>query len=486
MYSRRTAVDPIPAEQRTKMTKTMSQKQRARNGGAQKALRRVMKGKPGRIRGKGNFFSDVGDFAQDIVGGFIHPGDLGRVGGRIGTGLGNTLGKVTGLGDYTIRKNSIVESMPVGMNGEIDKRFSFSDSGSAVIRVKKREYLGQVLAGDEPGDFQQIQYRLQATDTATFPWLSQIGELFTEWRLIGAIMSFESTSSNYSSTVGLGTIALATQYNSNMLPYADMDSVLQSAYHTRGNPSEDLIHGIECDPKLQASERLYTRRPGAEGPPNLYDHGVVTVATQGLDKGMGAGTVLGRVYLTYEVELSLPELPVKAPYQHAIGVSNYQDNIVAGPPLGKSLTIGTDSASQMSIGVAAGANILLLSPAAGPLVKPTLTPQDDAELCAWLNDSSATDTVQYMSFARSGHYMLEITRGEAGGAAFVETDTVIASMKSTSVSVSFSAAAPSAGMTDHTASWYAHIDVTVAGGSVTITNAHAASDAGRFTLTLVE
>jgi len=286
------------------------------------------------MRGRGNFIGDVFDSIGDVAKGFIHPGDFKKVGKRLGGGLGNVLSKVTGMGDYTIHKNSIVERMPVGPTGELDKRFSFSDNGTATIRVKKREYLGQILAGANPGGYQQTQFRLQATDPATFPWMSTIANLFTEWRLVGGIISYESTSSNYASLVGLGTIAIATQYNSNMLPYADMDSVLQSAFHTRGNPSEDLIHGIECDPKLQASDRLFTRRPGAAGPPNLYDHGVVTIATEGLDAAMGAGLSLGRAYFTYEVELSLPELPVAAPYKHSIGVMNWQVNSPILPPCG--------------------------------------------------------------------------------------------------------------------------------------------------------
>jgi len=438
------------------------------------------------MRGKGGFFGDVLSGVGDVAKGFIHPGDFSKIGGRVGSGLGNVLSKVTGMGDYTIRKNSIVERMPVGQNGELDKRFSFADSGTSTIRVKKREYLGQVLAGANPDDFQQIQYRLQATDPATFPWMATIGELFTEWRLIGGIFSFETTSSNYSSSVGLGTIAMATQYNSNMLPYADMDSVLQSAFHTRGNPSENLIHGIECDPKLQASERLFTRRPGASGPPNLYDHGVVTVATQGLDSGIAAGTSMGRIYFTYDIELSLPELPVAAPYKHSIGITNNQANSAVLPPAGPALTMTALAASEMTVSASSGSNILLLAPATGPLVKPTQTPANEAELMCWINDSSGTPALQYISFARAGHYLLQILRSDVGGAAaaFVEGDTVCLALTDTIVTSVFGSGA--GGATDFVRPWYFHIEVTVASGAVTLQNFNAVADSGTMIISLTE
>jgi hypothetical protein len=442
-----------------------------------------MMGKPSRMRGKGNFFGDVLSKGKKIIGGFIQPGDFERIGSRIGGGMGNVLSEVTGMGDYTIKKNSIVERMPVGANGELDKRFSFSDTGTATIRVKKREYLGQVLAGTSPGDFQQIQYRLQATDPKTFPWMSTIAELFTEWRMIGAILSYESTSSNYSSTVGLGTVAIATQYNANMLPYSDMDSVLQSAYHTRGNPSEDLIHGIECDPKLQASERLYTRRPGAEGPPNLYDHGVVTIATEGMDAGTPADTTLGRLYITYEIELSLPELGVKSPFQHAIGLSVLQANATRKSCLGPALTMSAASTSEMTFGVATGSNILLLGSATGPLTRPAMTPSEQAELCVWINDSSGTAELQYMSFARAGHYIVTIYRAGVAGIAYVTGDCVIAALKDTVVTTVFFNGQPGA-VTDFNARWMVHVEVKVAGGSITLLNTKDAADTGSLELTV--
>lgn len=352
------------------------------------------------MHGRGNFFSDAYKWAKEKV----PKGTLAALGNASGIpGAGLMMGelaKATGIGDYTIRKNSIID------DNAPTKHFSFSDFGGARVRIKKREYLGTIV-GDatSPEAFTQQQFRLQITDPTTFPWAHKIGELFTEWQLIGGIMSFESTSSNYSSAVGLGTVAIATQYNANTLPYTSMDNILQAAYHTRGNPSENLLHGIECDPDLQASEHLYTRRPDAAGPPNLYDHGVVTIATEGLP-ATAAGAVLGRLYWTYDVEVSLPETAIVAPYENRImSAAGASSDIL--PPLGPSLTL-TNLNSDLTIGTVAGDNVLLLAAASGPSVKPILQPAQNNELMCWINDSSLSPLDQYLTFSRAGNYCLQV------------------------------------------------------------------------------
>lgn len=201
------------------MTRTASQKARAKANVRAKKL--VASRRAPTMRGRGGFFQDIG---RKI----FEDGDLERA----GSWIGRKLPKLLGFGDYTIRKNSIVSHLPIDADGNVTtKEFSFSDYGAASIMVRKREYLGAINAPDDkPENFALTSYRLQPTDEATFPWLSALAGSFTEWELKGAIVSYETTSSNFSSTVGLGTIGIATQYNANMLPYSSMDSILQSAF----------------------------------------------------------------------------------------------------------------------------------------------------------------------------------------------------------------------------------------------------------------
>jgi hypothetical protein len=67
---------------------------------------------------------------------------------------------------------------------------------------------------------------------------------------------------------------------------------------------------LECDPKLQSAEKLLVRNRANDGvgnAPNNYDFGFITVATEGLPAA-AANAQIGRLYVTYDIEFSLPRL----------------------------------------------------------------------------------------------------------------------------------------------------------------------------------
>lgn len=362
-----------------------------------------------RVRGRGDYFSSARAWADQQLK-KIPRGTFGKMGAAIagapGQAAGDLIAHLTGRGDYNINRNSLIR------DGNVLKpnQMSFSPTGSSSIRVMRREFIGDLAAPTDPTAFSQTQYRLQPTDGKTFPWLASVADHFSEWELHGAILTYETTSSNFAQNMALGTIAIATQYNANELPYSDMRDILQAAYHSRGNPSECVMHGIECDPALQASEHLFTRRYGTAGPPNLYDHGVVTVATEGLPAA--PGTILGRLFITYDVELNLPALPTGDSH---IGRSctlwNGTTYSTTLPPIGDPLTVNeiTIAPNPLTYGTAAGKNIMALLPSNGPWARPNLPPADQSALVAWISDSTITAGMQHISFANQGTYLIELT-----------------------------------------------------------------------------
>lgn len=325
----------------------------------------------------------------------------------MGALAGGKVANMLGMGDYSVNKNSLISDL--GSAGPVGKRFSFSETGTANIRLRKREYLGIITGPTTPGDFHTQRYRIQCADEETFPYASKIAVLFAEWKVHGMIFSFESTSSNYAQDLGLGTVAMATHYNANQPPFGSMEEILQSAYHTRGNPSEDMLHGIECDPKLQAADRLYTRRPGCQGPPNLYDHGVFTLATEGLPTN-AAGVSLGRLYVTYDIELSIPELPQLPPFANLFAVGYALSVATTEPPLGTQVTMLQEPGSQLTISSSPGANVLKLSPGPAPQFQPTQTADQEIQLMVWTNGNSGNTRQQFLSFARAGVYNFSLYR----------------------------------------------------------------------------
>lgn len=443
-------------------------------------------GRLNRMRGRGNFTS--------LFDGILRDGDLNKAASWMGKAIGkfaeNGLGmaagslrRAIGQGDYEIRKNSLIDELAGTTNNDL-KRFSFAESGASRIRVKKREYLGPITApAANPENFSLLQYRIQPTNTSTFPWLSHIAELYSEYELRGAIFSFETTSSNYSATVGLGTVGMATQYNANMLSYSDMDSMLQASYHSRGNPSEDILHGIECDPALQASEKLFTRRPGANGPPNLYDHGVFYIATEGLPAG-SAGVTLGRLFVTYDVELAIPELPVMRPWYTHTAMTARMSGTHTEPPMGPTLSITQSVDSSMTFGAAAGSNVLLLAPSSGPHVRPALNPDDENSLFAWMSDNSGNTTQQFISFSEAGSYMIIMERADTGPFAdYVEAGFTLTNSNNCVISEPtwqyLNIGGPPVNATDKSATWSWRIEAQQADATVVLDrNDGRADDAG--------
>jgi len=222
--------------------------------------------------------------------------------------LGRAFAHLTGIGDYEVKFNSLMKAQ--GAKIHPLHQASFADIGTSAVRMQKREVIGHVIGPEDPTQFSKQEFRLQVADTHTFPWLSRAAAMYSEYMIVGMVISYESTSSNYAQELALGELSIGTQYNANMAGYTEISQCQNGAWSTNGNPSQDLHHGIECDPELQNSSSLYIRNPGAEGPPNLYDHGVVTVATKGLP-AIAANKSLGRLVARYDILLRVPREPRK-------------------------------------------------------------------------------------------------------------------------------------------------------------------------------
>lgn len=258
------------------------------------------------VRGKGayripgfnapKFGGALGSMGGMAIGNMIAPGIGGEVGstlgGKIGSFLGNKFRELTGFGDYQIKANSLLypdAALP-----------SF---GPDTIRVKKREYITDVVIG-AGGDFVNNSFPINPGLSETFPWLSAIANNYEQYRWNGLIFEYVSTSATAFSSTGdirLGTVCLASDYNALDPAYVNMPQMLSTMFSNSNKPSECIQHAVECAPSDVASKLYYVR--SGDNPfgsdLRLYDMLSFQVGTEGIPGNQLDR--IGQLWVNYDI-----------------------------------------------------------------------------------------------------------------------------------------------------------------------------------------
>nr|AQU11721.1 capsid protein [Cruciviridae sp.]AQU11723.1 capsid protein [Cruciviridae sp.] len=225
---------------------------------------------------------------------------LGESMGRsIGAGLGKIFGKVTGLGDYQINRNSLLQ------HGSSSDQVPFMHSSKDGVRIRHREYIQDVSSSIL---FTNNTFSLNPGVSATFPWLSAIAQNFEQYRMEGFICEFKSTSADAlnSTNTALGTVVIAAEYNTTAPAYVNKQQMENSMWCVSGKPSVDICMPVECSPSLNPLSNLYIRTGAVPSGQDqrLYDLCNIQVATVGSQ----AAAVIGELWVSYDVILLKPQL----------------------------------------------------------------------------------------------------------------------------------------------------------------------------------
>jgi len=209
---------------------------------------------------------------------------------------------IRGRGDYLIGGTS---AQHVGNNDPP----AFKMRGNEVC-VTHREYISDV---DLSSTFVNTSYRINPGNSTTFPWLSQIAQNFQQYKILGMVFEYRSLCGEISTQLPLGSVTLATDYNSINPAFSTRQEMLNSEYHVDGKPTEDLIHPIEAAARSTSVETLYvssTPAVPAGADPRLYDIGQFQLATN----GNPSSGVCGELYVSYKVCFYKPILLTTAIY----------------------------------------------------------------------------------------------------------------------------------------------------------------------------
>jgi len=269
-----------------------------------------------KLKGRGGYAEDIGS----------------SIGGWLGKKAGSLFKSITGLGVYSVTKNSLMANPndpPVLTN---------TTSGT---RIQHREYITDVTGSTT---FTLTAYAINPGVAATFPWLSGVAQNFEEYILHGMVFEFKSTSAGAlnSTNTALGTVIMATQYNvvnPNFIAKRDMENYV---YSTSAAPAVSALHPIECARDINVLSELFVRNtvPVSGTDLRFTDIGKFQIATV----GMQAAANIGELWVTYDIELIKPKLP--SAYT-SIGPAHYVYDATSGtPPFGTAPDIddlfGTD------------------------------------------------------------------------------------------------------------------------------------------------
>lgn len=215
-----------------------------------------------------------------------------RVGGWVGDLAQKAIMAITGFGDYQVRGNTLT-------NGGSPPAFA---AGKHMTKFCHREFVGLVSS---PGGAFTTQTFFISPKTSFFPWLSEIALSFEQFIVRGMVVEFKSTSATAvsSTNTALGSVIIATQYNVLAPPFSTQQQMEAYEYCTSTVPAQSMIHPIECAPNLTSIQELYMDS-GQNGDPRLEYLGVTYVATV----GQQAPSVLGELWVSYEIDMIRPKL----------------------------------------------------------------------------------------------------------------------------------------------------------------------------------
>lgn len=252
--------------------------------------------KPAEMTRLGGALRALGGLGGTALGGLI---GMPASGGSVGTGLGATLSRWLGSGDYEINKNSIVNRLEV--SGSVPEMHKSDQT----IVVRHREFVATVNSS-QAFEVQQT-FDINPGNNVLFPWLAGIAARFQEYKVRGMVFHYVPTSGSAvaSTNSALGAVMLQTTYRASDSPPSSKVEMLNEYSSSESVPCDAFCHPIECDPKENPFNIQYVRTqntPTSEGK-LLYDLGSTHLAVQGCQT---TGNPIGDLWVTYEIELKKP------------------------------------------------------------------------------------------------------------------------------------------------------------------------------------
>lgn len=221
------------------------------------------------------------------------------------------LNKVSGTGDYALGGSPVTNSLfkqKRDGSGLVDGNAlsipKMHNSGNS-IRVSHREYVMDIVAPSNGALFNPMVFTVNPGDASIFPWLSSLAVLFEQYKFHGLVFEFVSTTSPYNQTPAMGYVMFAATYNVLQAPFQNAIELENSTDSIMARPDHCIMYGLEC--QTQSFNYYFVKNSrNVIIDPATYNFVDVTLATQGLPTSYTPGSVLGQLWISFDVELVQP------------------------------------------------------------------------------------------------------------------------------------------------------------------------------------
>jgi hypothetical protein len=226
-------------------------------------------------------------------------------------------GGAYGRGAYGRGSYGMVQGSGVKVNSlfkEYDRRrhetFSAGDETGRTT-ISRREYVMRVTAPTSTS-FENTSFSINPGLSGVFAWLSQIASNYDEYELKHLVFHYKPVISQASQTGTMGSILMSANYNAGATKFASFREMAEYSGSLETRICDEALFGVECDPSKHSSQPIEFIRSGAVPPGQdvkTYDLGTFQLATSDVDaQSFPAGTLLGHMYVEYQVTLGKPKL----------------------------------------------------------------------------------------------------------------------------------------------------------------------------------
>lgn len=235
------------------------------------------------------------------------------VSNALASGMGAYGRGAYGRGNYGLTGSSSEMNVNSLFNEYHHRRHKTQEIGDETgrVSVSRREYVMRVTAPAST-EFQNTSFSINPGLSGVFAWLSQIAQNYDEYSLEHLIFHYKPVISKASQTGTMGSILLSCNYNAGAPKFASFREMAEYVGTLESRICDEAMFGIECDSSKHASQAVEYIRTGAVPSGEdikTYDLGTFQLATSDIDAvSFPEGTLLGHLYVEYEVLLGKPKL----------------------------------------------------------------------------------------------------------------------------------------------------------------------------------